>query len=219
MAQRWQSSGVDVTFEDHPVAQNFNTYGGARLLNNQLVFDCTSGFTVRLNAGARPTGVATAGHCSVGWYENPVDGTRSDMDRVAQHIGDYGDMEWHIVDGPEYPVFWAAFDQARTVSSIDTSIAVGDYFCGYGRKTGVRLCDEVLKTSVSVTILGVTSKKLVAMEKLQWQEGDSGGPWFLNYAAAGIIKGYGQVNGYSRDLWTRAMYFEEGLGVTVMVGS
>jgi hypothetical protein len=222
---RSQDSDIDIRFHQEAVAGDFATYGGTSVIRNDGTYEtwCTGGFVVRhLSSGAR--GLATAGHCSGLWrYEQPNGNTpiRWPLQYVTAHIGDWGDMEWHTVDGTEYPEFypWTGASR-RTVTAVDQSIAAGDWLCGMGRVTGYQKCDYVYKTSVTHTPPGgATSRRLVAMTSLQFQNHDSGGPWYLGNTAQGMIKGWSSIDGGARDLWTRAMYLEEGLGVTVLLGS
>lgn len=210
------SPDIEVDFEDQAVAGDHTTYGGAQLTKTDLTTLCTTGFSVRNSAGT--TGFVTAGHCpSVYRYRDPVDSSSLDPTLIASHIGYWGDMEWHTVPETEQPRFYAGFSDQRPVYAVDQYILAGDSFCGYGRATGYRKCDTVLNTWITCTTPSGTVEKLVAMEDLQFQEGDSGGPWFWNNTAAGIIKGFCNVGGYARDVWSRAMYIDNGLGVYIMI--
>jgi hypothetical protein len=68
-----------------------------------------------------------------------------------------------------------------------------------------------------VTFDNITHKQLVAMKQDKSDGGDSGAPWFLGNTAAGIHSGGATLDGIGRDLWSKADYLDEALGVKVML--
>lgn len=139
----------------------------------------------------------------------------------GQHNGFWGDVEWHTTSHIEPAEYYARASTRWPVRSIATSISKGEVVCGYSRRTGVRSCDTVYRTSVSQQ----GSDRLVAMKGNFMVPGDSGGPWSWYDKAYGIVKGYKTIcdssflwiewDCHRRATWTRASYFGPALGVVV----
>jgi streptogrisin C len=196
---------------DAPATRDFHTYGG-NWVRDGNVNECTSGWSV---TDGVDDGITTAGHC------NGIDEIREPgnpdfpLTWQAQHTTTYGDVEWHTSTHFAPPQFYAASGDLRDVDSVEprVSITVGEVVCGYGRASNLRVCDEVLLTSVTCG----TSQRLVAMENQDvLTNGDSGGGWSFSTEAYGSVKGACIYSGAWRDVWSVADLYDEALGVTVI---
>jgi streptogrisin C len=138
-----------------------------------------------------------------------------------EHIGSYGDMEWHTTSHPEEPIFYSSPNTLWYVTGVAGSVAVNELVCVYSRMQGIRKCDTVMSTSVSVKYDSFpTVYNLVKMKNNYIVGGDSGGPWSSGSKAYGIQSGYmTHSDGSQHSLWSRASYFPQALGVTVKIHS
>ena len=181
-------NGVQVTFVDHDVAQDFHTYGGAYIHSSSG--QCTTGFSVESQTSS-DLGVTTAAHCSgMNHYHQPQGGPAYDTFWEDQHIGLSGDVEWHTT--PDHSVlaeYYADPTDRREVNSVETSAAVNNTYCLYSRMQGTRTCDQVYSTYVVMLTSSGLASDLVAMDDSNSVGGDSGGPWSYSTEAAGIVKG------------------------------
>ncbi|GAA2128446.1 hypothetical protein [Glycomyces algeriensis] len=202
--------GVELNFIDSLDAGLEYAFGGARVNGDG---SCTSGWTVITPRGAQ--GVTTAGHCD-GMTRIYEDGTGwHAMDYRAQHRGQWGDVEWHSVPGQSTPArFYANASTRRTTSSIEpaSGLTTGESICVYGRSTNERDCSALLlRPSIRCTIDGVSTDRLVQMNKHVTTDGDSGGGWSHGNRAYG-----GHVGHCSGDsVFTPVAYFPNALGVSV----
>ena len=140
---------------------------------------------------------------------------------VTEHEGAFGDMEWHITTHYELPEYYKEPGIRWPVYGVGSSISKGQAICGYSRMQGIRQCDTVYKTSVSAGV----HQRLVAMKGNFMVDGDSGGPWSYVFTAYGIVRGNKKICDHwwqitsrcpRRALWTRASYFNAGMGVDVL---
>jgi hypothetical protein len=174
--------GVLLFLSSDSINEDYHTRGGRLVYNPN---GCTSGFSVVNGAGT--TGIATAGHCNVNTYDTEQAG-ESDypMSLQAQHIGAWGDFEWHTTSHFELPEYWASPTDLWYVNAVDSSFSKNEWVCGYSRVRGIRKCDQIEKTSVGHN----GASNLIAMYNNNMRSGDSGGPWSWSNTAAGFVTGY-----------------------------
>jgi len=179
---------LDVFDEGEVISEDFHTRGGRKISGGGS--QCTTGFSV-VNLSNGVQGVSTAGHCT---GMNLFDATPPEADYPTffqrQHIGSWGDMEWHTTRHWELPEFQV--DSSGThwnIHSVATGVSVGDVVCGSSRMQNYRRrCDRVKSTSYSAGGTG----NLVLMESgsgLTMTGGDSGGPWTYGSTAYGTVVG------------------------------
>lgn len=208
-------NGVLVTFADHDVAPDFHTYGGAYIHGSSS--QCTTGFSVELQTTG-DLGVTTAAHCSgMNHYHQPEGGPAYDTFWEDQHLGLYGDVEWHTT--PDHSVlaeYYADPTDRREVNSVETSTAVNNTYCLYSRMQGTRTCDQVYSTYVVMLTSSGLASDLVAMDDSNSIGGDSGGPWSYSTEAAGIVKGSLWLPFKNHDTWSKAWRFDEAIDVEVL---
>lgn len=200
-------------YDDEDPAKPHHTYGGRKISGNGK--QCTTAFSVVTSAGI--TGIATAAHCE---KMNRFDAVPPESDYATygqrEHKGLYGDVEWHITSHWELPEYYKDRDARWPVRSVAGSVTKGQVVCGYSRMRSVRKCDRVYSTSVSVQYTGLPRiYNLVMMSGEMMTGGDSGGPWSNYDRAFGIHSGRMTVNGRKRDMWSRASYLPQALGVRV----
>ncbi len=176
--------------------------GGSRVEGadpgNGRLYYCTTGFVVTDQAR---TGIVTAAHCpDMLSYRDPA-GTDIPLEFVGQWGARYQDVQVHVSDRAEQPLFHA--DKGRnalrrlTSWRNRTSTRAGDAVCHRGESTGYS-CSQVELTDFAppgelcggpcdptwITVTGPTCRG-----------GDSGGPIFNGTIAFGIVKG----GNYSRN--------------------
>jgi streptogrisin C len=203
---------VRITAMAGPSGQEEHTRGGAWAYGTVSGEACTTGFTVVDGAGT--TGVATAAHCTgLNKYDPPDGSADYDMPFVAEHLGMFGDMEWHTSTHIEPNEFYATATSIRTVTSVEpwVAIAVNNWYCVYGRSSNNRQCDDVYSTWVSVGSV----QSLIAMRNDNTIKGDSGGGWSFGNKAVGIHRGDKWIWFGSRNVWSVADLLPVALGVTV----
>lgn len=152
---------------------------------------CTFSFGVR--SGTR-RGLLTAGHCPNSlYYVDPGTGSTSSLTLRDEHEGYYGDYAWYSLSGTVEPKFYVGSGASylRTVTSVKsaTSIAVGDYYCKYGRASNRADCNTVKYTGVCHNGGGSVVCSQVRMRSVYGACGDSGGPWYSGTQAVGINTG------------------------------
>ncbi len=136
--------------------------------------------------------------------------------RQAQHRGEYDDFEWHTTNVTEEATFYASSSTVRPVLYLEAraNISVGEQVCQYGRASNYRDCDfDVRDVSIECTLSGVYNNRLVQMTGITSTPGDSGGPWFRDYRAFGLQKGWCN----SRDAWSVADLLDNALDVQVAI--
>lgn len=135
----------------------------------------------------------------------------------SEHNGFWGDFEWHKTSHIEPAEYYSKPNVRWPVRSYALSISKNEWVCAYSRKQGLRTCDQVLKTVVSMQ----NSYFLVAMKGEFMKSGDSGGPWSWYDKAYGIHKGERTVCSFwpfdckRRDIWSRVAFMPITLGVQV----
>ncbi|MCY3585403.1 MAG: S1 family peptidase [Acidimicrobiaceae bacterium] len=152
---------------------------------------CTFSFGVRSGS---IYGLLTAGHCpNTLYYVNPVSGQTTLLTLRDEYEGYHGDYAWYSYSGTVQPKFYAGSGTSnlRTVTSVKAaaSIAVGDYYCKYGRASNRSDCNNVKYTDVCHNGGGSLVCSQVRMRKVYGACGDSGGPWYSGTKAVGINTG------------------------------
>lgn len=210
------SDGVRLTRITGPGVREEHTRGGAWLqVNNSN--SCTSGFTVVDGSGV--TGVTTAAHCTGLDEYNPPNG---DPDYAipfqGQHLGIFGDVQWHTSSHIEPNEFYATATQIRTVTSVEPWLGIvwGNWYCVYGRSSNNRQCDDVYSIFVVSWSGGTLIGNLVAMRDDNTIAGDSGGTWAWGTDAAGGHRGDQWIWFSWRNIFSVADLYPAALGVTVL---
>ncbi|MFC4009157.1 trypsin-like serine protease [Nonomuraea purpurea] len=115
----------------------------------------------------------------------------------------YGDATWYSRGAyTPSPTFYYNWDMARDVTSVKRPI-LDQNICRFGRTTG-RNC------STPVWVTDVCARDycdLVATTGHTAENGDSGGPWFLNTTAYGVHKGWKEIADKRRSIFTEAANF------------
>lgn len=179
--------------------------------------DSTSGWTVRKwNGSTYVWGVTTAGHAANSGQAlvHSGHGTHTFVYQ-SEHRGDFGDVQWHTTNQVEEALFYASSSTVRNVLYLEAraGISVNEPVCQYGRASNSRDCLDVDDVSISCTNGGVFNNRLVQMDRITSNLGDSGGPWFYDYKAYGSQKGHCA----SKDAWSVADLYDEALGVVVQI--
>lgn len=190
--------------------------GGGRLeISGQSQLWCTAGFNVVNSAGT--SGVATAGHCSdTLTHENTNGATEYALTLQSQHQGTWGDFQWHTSTDGEPDDFYYNATSTRDVAAV-ANPSDNQTICRFGHATGAQ-CSTVVDTELCATLDGINKCHLVRMDVDEADGGDSGGPWYYNTTAYGFHTGYvgcGFLWQNSCDVWSRATYIDDALGVTV----
>ncbi len=150
--------------------RNVSEIGGGEALST-----CTSGFSVMDLSGIK--GITTAGHCRNAQTYNGVN--LPFMSGTLDEGGTAYDIQWHRVDQPLEARNWVWDGSShRPVLNVRfrASQNVGDWVCKYGWTTGYG-CGTVATTSQD----GIN----VRLDNMIVDNGDSGGPWFVNTTAYG----------------------------------
>ena len=192
--------------------------GGGRLeLSGEGYLECTAGFNVIKPNGT--TGVATAGHCLNNLtHENGNGDPEVDLNFQEGHRGDWGDFQWHTSTEGESDNFFYNWNSVRDVIAWSNPVD-GQTLCRFGQNTGAT-CSGVNDLSVCKTSDGTELCRLVRMNDDEAAGGDSGGPWYYGQTAYGYHQGSvglgcGFLGLFSCDVWSRASYIDEALGVSV----
>lgn len=173
---------------------------------------CTTGFTVE-NRDTGTTGVATAGHCGPGMDRiKKMNGVTYSTNGIAQHVGQWGDFEWHTTPHVEPNEFWINYTTRREVQGVEPAswIDEGDIYRRWGWRTG-----EAEDTVYAESVSSGGADRLVAMEHDYAGGGDSGGPWYSGSSAAGLHRGEETIWFEDRDVWSKTYYIDEALGVYI----
>ena len=203
---------ITVVTDAEPVVEPQGAFGGMKLQDGG-VFECTSGWTVRKIAnGVR--GVTGAGHCSgIDQINHPGHGVHAAFFQ-AEHIGQWGDVEWYTTNELEADDFYAdEFNNIRDVAAVEprANIAIGEAICVYGRASNHRDCSLVVENPD--VFCGFPQQKLVQMNGAVTIGGDSGGGWSFNFTAYGGHFGLC----FNKSSFSVADLFNEALGVAVAV--
>jgi hypothetical protein len=199
-----------------PATRPEHTRGGARL-QDANAFECTSGFTVQSATGV--TGVTTAAHCSgLDEYDPPNGDPDYAITFVSEHLGLFGDVQWHTSSHVEPNEFYATATSIRTVTSVESwgGIAVNNSYCVYGRSSNNRACDQVYSSFVNALSGLNLISCLVGMDDDNTIPGDSGGTWSFGTEAAGGHRGDQWIWFKYRNVWSVADLYPLALGVTVL---
>ncbi len=202
-------SGVEVTVGDVPIVTPTGAFGGMWLRRDDGSRYCTSGWSVRHPDGR--TGVTGAGHCSrITSIEHPGHGIHT-VNWQAQHVGEWGDVEWYTSAELEPPYFYADAATVRDVRAVEqrAAISVGEYVCVYGRASNARNCSMKVR---DVALACGQLNRLVRMDGGFVIGGDSGGGWSYGNVAYGAT--FGSCDGL--DSWSVADLFDEALGARVV---
>lgn len=208
---------------EEPLTILEHSWGGAGLRDDG-VFNCTSAFTVR-RASDGTEGTLTASHCEGLNQMDENDGSGGvtltfSAPFASEHIGVYGDVEWHTTSHDDFPEFWSTATSRRPVQGriANSQISQNAFVCHYGRSSGYS-CGNVSSVSTNSTFAWagcggctVTARDLVAVVNANSAGGDSGGPWFNSYTAWGIHHGR-RSNG--ERLFSKIQNAESAFGVFV----
>lgn len=217
-------------------------YGGETILDTAAFGDkCTSGFVVRRSSDWKE-GVLTAAHCESLdklFQHNSSGGVVTSFSTShtgAEHLGWWGDFEWHTTTHDDFPKFWASRGQLRTVTSVrdKNSISQGNSACFYGRQSDSSSvkCGTVHRTPTFCTsvvrpwdgvLVNVCNLVLARPGNINQMKGDSGGPWFVYNEAIGIHHGIANpaeitCNGATCLLFSKVDIAQERFGVFVQTG-
>ena len=107
-----------ITVIEGPANREENVRGGAQLQLPNNVNWCTSGFTVTSFGGT--DGVSTAGHCDGLDDYSPPSGDDYDIDLQAEHLGLFGDVQWHTSDETEPAEYYATSTEIRDQDSVES---------------------------------------------------------------------------------------------------
>jgi hypothetical protein len=127
-------------------------------------------------------------------------------------MGEWGDFEWHTTPHVELDDFYIDDSTRRDVQGVEPAswIDEGDIYRRFGQRTGA-VEDTVYAESVSHDDVD----RLVATEDNETDDGDSGGPWYRKNAAAGLQRGWTTIWFEEREIWSKAYYIDEALGVYI----
>jgi hypothetical protein len=136
-----------------------------------------------------------------------------------QHIGSWGDVEWHTTATDDRDTFTADYNEARYVYSVKSAAAmnIGDTVCFQSPQRWEKFCQTIRYLNATCTHGGNTISKLVVMNGALGLPGDSGAPRFLNNTAYGIHEGYCVYDSVLSDQFSVAAYFNSAIGVSVML--
>lgn len=202
----------EIELEALTTLQDSGVHGGGEAWNG-TIRDCTFAWCVQDSNGTR--GVLTAAHCSgLDLYENPETSDQYSTSFQAQHIGSWGDFEWHTTDGPEWPNWYADNDWSlRRMDSVKTTWSNGDATCVFGMTSLDRMCTTIYDKSASIdghNYMVVT----VAGDTLG---GDRGAGWSSGTEAQGIHTGLTYLGGALRSYYSRAERVDNALSVDLCV--
>lgn len=206
----------DVAFESVPedvvVKQDGGVHGGGEAWDGASR-DCTFGWCVENSSGTR--GVLTAAHCTgLDTYENPETSDAFSATFQDQHLGVWGDFEWHTTSGPEWPNWFAdEFFNLRRMDSVKTTWSNGDATCVFGMTSLERMCTTIHSKAVSVG----SSNYMVVTVDGDTLGGDSGGGWSAGTEAHGVHGGLVTLDGASRSYYSRAERVNNALDVDICV--
>jgi hypothetical protein len=191
---------------------------GGTWLEDGNVFECTGGFTV-YDIWTGVTGLATAGHCTgIDEWDSPVAGVADvALTFQGEHLGVFGDVQWHTSPDVEPDDFYATASTTRDVAAVQSwgGLTFGSWWCVYGRSSNSRSCDDVYSTFAVTIALGNFVSSLIAMRHDNTVGGDSGGTWSWGNTAAGIHQGDIWLPFRSRNVFSVAALLPLALGVAV----
>lgn len=217
---------VRMELRDGPGIQLAHAYGGAEFRTAgppNLLHGCTSGFAVQGQAGF---GVLAAAHCEgINWLGDNGNGTGFSTPWAGEHIGNWGDVEWHTSSHYVYAQFYKTTNGSRTTVTsrvTNAAMSLNKWVCRYGRTSG-QSCGYTNNLNVSNTFEWggcggclQTAEHMVQTRSMTTPTigGDSGGPWWSGSQAWGLQHG----GSSTMDLFSKIQNAELGLGVTVLTG-
>jgi hypothetical protein len=143
-----RSSDVKIQFTERHRGELDHSYGGLLMWYDEDgdgVWDgwsdeppCTSGFAVE-NSDTGTTGISTAGHCGPGVDRiREQDGDTYSTNGISEHMGEWGDFEWHTTPHVEPDDFYIDDSTRRDVQGVEPAswIDEGDIYRRFGQRTG-----------------------------------------------------------------------------------
>jgi streptogrisin C len=179
---------VTIHIQEEQVVHTQAIWGGMVAQSNQT-WRCTGGFTIT-RSGTPSKGVATAGHCAgITHMLDPRNGNRTAVTLGDEYAGAWGDVEWYWSSVAENDDFFADTWDIRDVSSWEpaSSISLNESICNFGWG-GMVVHDCSAKVKDVSELCGIYGR-MVVMDRIVTEVGDSGGPWFFNNRAFGIHSG------------------------------
>lgn len=145
---------------------------------------CTTAFTVQQGGS---NGVLTAGHCAN--YAQVPAGSTTKADYRTEHMGRYGDFQWHSTLDALSRYISLGADGTRSVSGYAIANR-GTQACNFGKTRARPSCGTVVNESVCVQYTDLPYVcSLVAVQGSFTNPGDSGGPWYIANRTLGIHSG------------------------------
>lgn len=179
-------SSVLLVRVDQLSRRTYSILGGYKLTNLNGQTKCTSGFTV-VHSASGNKGIATAGHCG---NELKYNGKRILVFQAESwssvSIIPY-DVQWHTSSYPTDDlrayIHIGSGNRAIYGQSPRGYQYVGEYVCKYGVNSGSG-CGTIVSKNFNGTYIRVHSDLADLSEPT-----DSGGPWYKDYTAYGIMTG------------------------------
>lgn len=219
---------VRLTIRPDVSVRDFSAFGGMWMRDLDLPEpdQCTSGWSVVANSDG-VGGVTTAAHCpGIDKVLHPGHGAHP-VNYRAQHFGQWGDVKWYgVPDESEPDDFYADASDIRDVSGIKprSDIMIDDSVCVYGH-TDMRNCSlDVEDVSMGCWRAdpgggaSVFVDRLVAMDGIVSDTGDSGGGWSWVNTAWGSVVGVCAIGFLDHEVWSVADLYDEAIGVRVKCG-
>ena len=176
---------------------------------------CTLGFNLRSTNGTRYA--SSAGHC-------PETNTYYLGGALGWHIGAYfgsHDVRSYTL-GPNTAtnkLYTGGGVRSITSAASRSSLFIGGTACKYGKTTGYG-CGTIISKSVApgyVPSVSATFIEVAGCPNTMGEDGDSGGPWFLNNKAYGWMSGAGGPNGCGQNnAYFMAANYVSVLGLSVL---
>lgn len=198
---------VTVERMSYPAA---NIYGGLSLST------CTSGFGVKRTSDGLK-GISTAAHCN-----NSQSYSGTALTFKAEKFQDSYDVQWHTASGYTVKnwIKWWSDGSTRSITSTKSrdSQAIGNYVCKYG-KTTFYTCGYISSKTYAPSYVPSADATFIRVDNTAGYSplaapGDSGGPWFLNSGAWGVMSGIPGSD--ANDALYMAVNYHSGISVSVM---
>ncbi len=187
-----------------------NIYGGLSLST------CTSGFGVkRTSDGVK--GISTAAHCG-----NSQSYSGTALTFKAEKFQDTFDVQWHTAPGYTVKnwIKWWNDGSTREITSTKSrdNQAIGNYVCKYGMTT-FYTCGYISSKTYAPSYVPSADATFIRVDNTGGYSplagpGDSGGPWFLNNGAWGVMSGIPGSD--ANDAIYMAVNYHSGISVSVM---
>ncbi len=161
---------------------------------------CTNAFNVTHTSGSK--GTVSARHCadagSYWTYRNhPTQGGQSTISRMFR-AANYDIARFTTGGLTATRTFYYGWDNPRYADGVETSPAVNEWVCGFGRTSGSTGCARVTKVNASNTdSQGRPQRGLIEEEGAPVHGGDSGGVFHYGATLWGVISYALEVNGVS----------------------